>query len=399
MAANLNIPLTQPSTTRRRSWRVVWMVLIQLGLLAATWLVGAYLLRAHTHTLSLAPEKTDSSLLIVKNGQSIASIHENIGHKSLFPGAPWTVQDAMDWSKREFSLHFAQGELVGVTTDQAFDSNTLMLAQYHGFSQSNDGKSYSLSTEPSHSRTVSRFTPALLTPRTNGIFLENGRKYSARINHVGITVKGIGQDSPIFPAWSLTQDAEVLSRWYIPPGSSAFSDSLANIIQTHGAHTLFARDSLGLAQYITISLSDIPTEDLAEIATDLISRNALTTTALTTTDGSIFEEIRVDTQIIETNIESQDGLTTITSRVGDESIRITRSANLVTISNRDLSSGGSASHLSTCLPGAENFSRTSELSAALNTSSSFAPQTVPYTVFNHWFTEIAASSRVLRLCW
>lgn len=399
MTAKLNIPLTQPSTTRRRSWRVVWMVCIQILLLITVWFAAAAIFRAQASTLTLAPENTQTSLLVIKNKKTIASISENIGNEQLFSSAPWTIQDAMSWSKREFSLHFHNGTLVGITIDQPLDKNTLALAEFLEFYTSNDHGNYGISTVASQERAISTFHAALLHPQTNAVFLENNNKYRTRINETSITIKGIGQNSPNFPSWNLSEGTEVLSRWYIPPGTATLHGPLSNLIQKEGAHTLFAKDSLGLAHFITISDSDLTTEALADLGNSLISQYALTTTAWTTNDGSTFEEIRVDTNAIETEIESQDGLTSITSRVGNDVVRITKSSELITISNRELSSNPVPSQTSNCLPGADNYANLRELARTLNSPGIITPHTVSTPVTSTWFNEIAVNNRILRLCW
>lgn len=406
MKSGLNIPLTQ-QTTRRTSWRVVWMLAIFISSIIVIWLAVKLLTTTILSTPENIPKNTDSFLLLQKDSQVINEFHANVGQKQLLSEGPWTYDDLLEWSERSFILYFDNVELIGVAFDGNTQEDLTNIAEKFGFyvHEPADSKFTILTKEEElNSTSINVSKIPLISPRNNGIYTkldDQSPSIGVDVTKNGIFFKGMRQPSQNSPNWSVAPDATILAHWSIENSASTIQNSLLSTnISQFGSHILFAEDGIGLVQYVSLTGSNLDIEQLVSIAESIVGQNALTTTAWTTEDGTSFDEIRVNSDLIETEIQTEQGITIITSRShNNDVIRISKASDIITIANRDFSPNNEPVEIqSTCMPNAESILQWEELTNALSLNTEYSTKQSKSNVLT-LFTEIVAGPSGTYLCW
>lgn len=389
----LFIPL-QPIPTRRVDRRVVWL-LARCLIISLFVILGYKIWITRDLTSFLRPDNTQT-VRIFKNAKTTLLLHDHIGTQQMIPGSPLSIDDILDQSVREFSVHFDNTNIIGITVDRAISQELVDVVKSYGLiSVIEDEISY-IGLETPMVQHGNRFGVNIFS---DGLIISKDHKNIGNVylNSSSLTVKGIGLSSGpaiinqtndlsvaiSFPA-NTTKIPQILE-------ASLGIDSHMNLIQEVervGGSISIGNDKHGQTIAIFIPSQEFTTEELAQLGKEVMSRSNLTTLELTNPDGSSVLELFSNSKEIKSEITTDKNQTKIVllDSAGN-SFNITSNNEGVSLSNRandqfilDLV------HKSSCLRSANSFIKPKLI---LKNEHRLITQ----------FSEIAWRSSSIRFCW
>ncbi|MDP2632026.1 MAG: hypothetical protein Q8P30_04670 [Candidatus Uhrbacteria bacterium] len=406
MPRQLRIPF-EPNISRRTSRRDIW--LWASACLVLFFVFGVYRVWiTRDTTSSFRPIETTASIRVIKSPRNINIIHENIGSSLLIPGGPWTIDDAFVWSNREFTLHFGDSGLEGITIDSKLNEEIWQTAEQFGFQiQELNGKSLISTNSTTTESTKSRITISGIGSRFGGeIFswTDGPEVFSYILSQKGLKVRGLGGATNEQYNLALPEGTEILASMTLLPdevsnsqlnsfGLSGLPSALRNEMERVKTHILIGRDEAGYVISINLETGAFELEALAEMAEEMINRSSLSTTALTMEDGTTVSEIRSNSDTITSDIRAEEDYSLIlVKNEKADVIRITKTAQFITISNRNIPLDlAEFSTKSQCLASAGSWVKIETLSQLHNIQGG--------SYLLRHFSEIAIGKRSSMLCW
>ncbi len=346
-------------------------------------------------TSAWRPEGTQT-IRVLKNARTTQILHEKLGSQTVIAGAPWSVDDLLAMSDREFSVHFNETGMVGFTTDR--DDLTLdqQIADVYGLTNGTTaGRTYigrnAINTQP-------KYTFSLNLWSDGTIFDVSGQKSGTiHIDDSGLTIKGLGlaagpavmsQLNPIIAAVSWSAHSVAAPKLLEAGlGILSQSDLLAEITEV-GASASLGTDAQGQVVNLFVPSQKFSTDDLAKLGKDMMSRVNLTTLELTNADGSSVLELFSDSSQIKSEVTTNNGQTVITlvNPHGD-GFKILKDESGIFFSNRaNIELNLELSSKSACLRSAHSFIQPNKILVGFNH---------PFASFS----EIAWSQNKTKLCW
>ncbi len=402
----LNIPLTASKTTRRDSRRVVALV----GGIVFGACLGVFAFRlpfAISTTVAIAP--TDATTIrILKTSGSVATLTNHIGNAAIFPGAPWTLKILLTQSNRELTIVVLPNGEIAYIIDAELTEPLRNTAAAFGMFIASDGKTTTISSNATPFADPGlHAVPAALIPWHDGELWDGNRHGALVMNDHGVTLRNVGVAIEATRP-TVSEDTDVTTYLSITEGSiavpSAFRALIASpigvavdLLSENGGTLLLANDRLGDAYVLTSALGDLTSEEMAEIGKDITNRSSLSTQALTFQDGSVYQEIVSANGEIEPEIRAEDGRTYVNLRdTAGNIVRMTKTADILMITNREIDVLQGHEVQSTCLRRAHSWIKTS---AFPQSATATIKSTDALPVFMRLFEEIAVSDTKIRLCW
>ncbi|MFH1631983.1 MAG: hypothetical protein ABIA47_03130 [bacterium] len=409
MPRQLQIPF-EPNITRRNHRRVIWLwIAVFCGLLALSAVYRVWITRDTTSVWR--PEGTTMTVRVINSPRTVNILYDRLGSEALIPGGPWTFKDALMWSDREFALHYGKNGFLAAVFDNELSEEVSQIAPQFGFLIENrQGKAMILQPDTaSATKPQTKFSPAGIRPYYVGDLIfwqeDGGKRFTLTVSQKSIKIHKIGLPSRRINNIALSENTKILAVFALEgDGQSAAeiiptlhefgtSQELINALNMSPSVIIVGEDDRGPVISINIDTDQLDFEELAMIAEDIINRRSLSTLVWTIEDGTTVEEIRADSETIVSDIraEADYSIISVTNQNGDI-IRITRTKDKVTISNRDIALElAELSIKSSCNSRSTTWMNTEVL-----------PQSIdPASLSNliGAFKEISVSSGSIRLCW
>lgn len=413
MPSGLNIQLEQQPTTRRDYRRVVALCsAIGAGVIFAILIFRLQF--AFDSTLGLRPQNTLVSANILKSASNVRLLNEHLGNYAVLPGLPLTLTDFISLTNDSLSVHMAQEGITAVTIDKALDANTTANLAVFGYKATNEGKATIISPEGTDIENIGKsFKLRALSPFSDGelnIVEQKTSSFPIKISKKGVRLIGIGIATENISTPLAPSNTVVLGQISIPgenylaipqiiesivPIKATFS--AFSTLAKQGGNLLLTEDEQGIGYFLSFPPADISVEELANLGKDIINRQSLTTQAWTTTDGEDYLEIRSGVDEIITDISAEDSFTLITlTNSHQDTVRLARTASLLTLSNREISLENAERPKSDCLHNAHTWFAT-DLIRQFDTTSLNTNTAIANILVN--FEQIAINSRKTQLCW
>jgi|GEM_PF-6673639 hypothetical protein len=302
MDGQLNIPINTSPSTRRSSWRVVWILpLISIALFSAFIAFWGYTLAGSTARIS--DTSSDYSIRIFKTPRLQRVLLAEGGNQPVFQDAPWTWSETLQLAKDEISVNFATNNATSLIIDRDvcshFQESTL-----HGYTCVVINQK-SVLTKNSASIQKDKLHISLPMPWNTGIWRSNSDKKlrgMIRVTQNKILVTGIRAGI------KATADFETQPIAYLPFFDESVSSN--SVLSVDGTTTIQSIGALSI-----LFNTDLSQEQLAELSKEFFGKNVLSTTALTLEDGSIIQTITtsLDSGAIEFTNDPETNDTTITN--------------------------------------------------------------------------------------
>lgn len=415
MPDRLAIPLyTNPA--RQKLWRAIgFLVMVGVSILLG------YLLDRALHTRASAqrwPAQATTQIRLIKTPRSTQLVEQDFGSLQLLPGTPWSLSEALSWSKREFIVYTNADEVIGLSVDGNVPSSVYASLDNLGWQSLKEGRHTLIipSAAGGLSDAISRTNFWLLWPAFAGdISLKQPGQTSASIpfhisakHHLDFPVNM----EAFIPKTQLTlpEGAELSGSFTLPPslagawipktiphtfpGLQLLSDHTA----TSSLDILIGQDDFGPAFVLAANTTDLTLDELGKIATEGLGSQNLSTTVLTIDDLPDSLEIRSPSQI-NVELDNSDGLeVAVAEDVNGQIFRLTQSSNQLLVSNRAPVIGlVSTAYTSECLRHPAGYLKPAQLLDQLTPDLVFQGQTL--------FTQLQAAREIafrknhLRICW
>jgi hypothetical protein len=392
MHDRLNIPLS-PTPTRRVDRRVLWLF-VNCAVAGIVACLAYQLWISRDLTSAWRPEGVQT-VQILKNAKTSKLLHEHLGSTPIIAGTPWSIDDILSLSKREFSVHFDETGIVGFTTDHTAAADTIQAAKnYQLATATQSGRSYfgkiPASSEPSYTFSLNLWHEGV-------IFDSNHVKVGTlQVSDTGLTVNGlgldpgpdtIGQKQPLLAAVSWPANS---IKWpqmmEFGLGISEQRQLIEQIIEV-GASVSYSEDDHGQTVILFVPTMKFSADELARLGKELMSRLNLTTLELTNPDGSSVLELFSNSNRITSQVEINEGVTIITLvDETDQGYKIIKNSQGIYILNRlSLEINNQTSPKSSCFRAANSFLQPKRI---LTPTSQLMI-----------FSEIAWNKSTTRLCW
>lgn len=410
----LAIPLST-NPTRQKFWRVVGL-LVMIVTCAG---IGFGLDRMWHYRSSTArwPSEATLEFRVIKTPRTTNLVQDQFGSTQALPGAPWTITEAMTWSKREFNLYADANKVVGLRVDGQIPNAIQAALPSWGWQTTKTGQQtliYKINAnEPLPS---ARHTNSwLLIPYFDGavtVLSANAEVKSLpfHLSHSGLTLPvnmeqhipttnlALPEETSLLGSFALSAEE---SGTFFPQNISATFPGLESLSRTSlqdGVDLLLGVDDTGLAFLAAGKTTNLDLEQLGAIATEGLALQNLSTTALTSDDFAHVTEIRSSGDISVDVNTNNDLSTAVAKNATGEVFRLTQSpANLI-ISNRPTNIGvRQAKYNSTCLKRAAGFIKPIELLTQVPTLAGTLGSS-PEAKLMH-ASEIAFRKHWLKICW
>lgn len=399
----LNIPL-ESTTTRRRNWRVVWLILV-FFLSFCCAILANQLIHSIDSTSTLRPETTEFTIFIQLTPKNRQIIEEHLGSEQILAGLPWTWHDAISWSKDEISIHVGKQGIIAFSTDDSLPKNALTTANsFETFILNDkDSEPKGLSLVPTRDPLQQKqIITGLVLPRRNGYVIWNdGSRNMLTIAENRVILHGSGLPGTIHRI-STQENTETLAQLHLS------NDIFAPILVANGSNQswfplsdatdLFltiSHDQSELVYYLLFQNSTANLDELTRLGNEIMNIHSLSTASWTINDGTRISEIVADKDAVESNLSTNNGITTLefTSTMNDY-IRIIQSDETISMSNRktilnsnDNSTESSCANTQQFIKPRELFSSLEHIGLSVNTNSLFQ------------FSEIAFKKKSTYFCW
>lgn len=389
----LYIPL-QPTPTRRVDRRVVWLIIkCCIVSLIAIFFFNLWITRDLTSFLRPPNTKT---VHIIKNAHTTALLHEHLGTEQLIPGSPWSLDKLLNQSTREFSIHFNDSGIVGITIDQIANQDFINAAKNYGLITTIEGRhTYIGLLAPD---TLHGYRIGLNIFSDGAVLDENQHKIgSLHFKKSGLTIKGIG----LAPGPAIISQSNDLDAAVTIPANTALipqiietnllidsQSALLDEIQQAGFSISLSHDDIGQSVIIFIPSQKFTSDELAQLGKAMMARSNLTTLELTNPDGSSVLELFSNSHEIKSEITTTDGQTTIKlTKIDGEGFEIVNNDDGLYLSNRlSFQIPTKPAIKSTCLRSASSYIKPKSV---LNTEGTQLAQ----------FSEIAWNTSSIKFCW
>lgn len=346
MRHRLNIPL-KTTTTRRRNWRVVWLILTFILTMALYWLSLQALLAIDT-TSTLRPNDAKWTIHIQLTPKNRQILENRMGPKQLIQGLPWTWHDALKWSNNEMSIHIGEQGIIAVSSDKILPKKvqlSINAFQTHIIMDKNGEPKGISSISTDKITQVRKFHPSLIFFRRDGLIIwQDETKNPLTIEKNRIIAHGMGLPSSIHTV-SLAENAEILAQLHFlrPVVASIFTESSQlNLFQalsdSDDIFLTLSQDKFGLAYNLLFQGSQATLDELTTIGNELMQINNLSTTSWTIQDGTRISEIISNKDDVKSGLVSENGINTLQfSSLSDNQLRIIQSNDAISLSNRKTS--------------------------------------------------------------
>jgi hypothetical protein len=410
MIESLNISLDE-SPTRQKIWRVVVFLapLIFAGV-AAILLIRISLV---VDTLSaFAPTDATMGLRIMTSPKTSAVLEDDFSGVTLFPNAPWSVNDLASWSRQSSELFFGETGVIGLAVDGKVPASTLTEARALGFTVTERFRgTYIGTTAPTKTHFSFRLPVLMLFPWFNAeaYGFADKKGAPARLVPGSLTISGLGR--PSLPNDTNTANTDILAKiavsseetqrfmgFEIPlvfPGLNALQTEMRD----NGFNFTLGTDGLGTAYTLAIPGGNLTKEDLESTVNELFYAKSITTVEYKDVYARL-DEI-VSNSAVKPVTSTVPGAT-VTS-IGDNNGAIVRAAQTVhnlVLANRAVVIGDNASQKTpkdTCLPRSGQWIKIQKLSGLLPAHLTTPGMTIATKFLQS--EEIAFSKTKTRVCW
>ena len=417
MQEKLNIPLESELSKSRYSialrykrWLLGMLVFIILLGAHRLWIIRDLTSGFHTNGI-------ESSLRIIKTPSTIKQLHENLGSETIISGRSLTFDDILLLSDREFSLHMDEAGIVHeITIDSGLSDQKHQYLYESGFIIYSSGNKTIISTINTNVLIEkAQLHPIYaLNPWHDGEWTEysgeKNRDSPVSISNSGLKI-GQGETNTIKYNTSIATNTEILANYSV--GASAplpllvqslltnvAASSFINQITTSGFQLIIGNDEAGESFYISVPATKTNTQEMAQLAQNLLKIFNLSTLALTMDDGTTVSEIRSDTSNFVSTIETESGVSFLTiSDAQGNLIYIAQTTNFWTISNRKTSlASADFTNKSTCSANAHSFLYPRKILERITSDQSALSYStgIPFVLR---FKELAVAKNTTTMCW
>jgi hypothetical protein len=413
MKYGLNIPLGEP-TTRRTSWRVVWIIFFCLCAILFSWSVFR-IITTHDKTSHLYPTQRTSTIRIIKTPRTVKLLQENIGNKPIIAGTTWTLTDILQKSRFEFAIHLKDDQIIAITLDDTLTPKDISTLESNGILVQEKELITIIGKGEFADKKISRVSISRLLPWHDGEFynVETQETRSIAVKKTGIFIKS-GHGAKNYPEnATIGENTELIAHVPLPlitPDIPLISANIATatllndvfLKSEYSSATLaLTRDDKGLVSKINLISNSISIENLAHLAEQLISQFKLSTLELTIEDGSTVQELRSNSRLVESSVNTEGELTFIESKgpLGNQ-ISIQKNNDAISIINRDFSALDSQiSTSSSCLSNAQIILKTPQLIDLITNQPAELEQHQGRSSILLIFNEVAVNKYKTALCW
>lgn len=401
MINGLNIPLYDPAT-RRNSWRVVWILFIAISTFFICW--SAFRILTHIdHVSAQRPENASYTVTFALTSRTTRILSDKIGQQTAFFGQPWVFSDFINDSGSIMSLHYNEDQLAGISIDGRIDPNKKQAFIDRGLYVTENKSVTSIATTDNFRASQGFWHDSVLSarwinPRITGFSIAHDTESTSSfsLNQRGITVR---EKNPIPDASLYFSYPENLHILAFSPLDTSLIGSFLPTLDKKTAIVLIGEDNEGAAIYISTQTGETDINTLAEEAQEIISRQTLSTTALTLPDGDSVQEVRTQQGAITPTISSEGDTmyVSLENETGDRVVAQTDDGHM-TIANRsfELVAEGTPPR-SSCNPHYPFFARPTEL--AQLTFEPVSEPLLPPNDFSGLFSELAWKSKRSLFCW
>lgn len=302
---------------------------------------------------SIKPDDSIISIQFLKTPANIELLHQNLGSSILIPNSGITWDNAILMSNREFAIHIDSiGRITGLTLDTNIsDEKRVSLEQFGLFVNETKGRTIISKYETSSlSANTHIFTLIPLWPFFDGHISGQEEKGYLQIKEKGLVLHGFGEKSQIkannmlFPDTSTaisqissTQEAlntnVFINNLYLSPISTIAQTITSNI---PWLITLYVND-IDKLHYSILIENKFSTEELANLAKELVQSSNLSTLALTMDDSTQSSEIIATYNNPDVSISTEQGSTFIHAYTENNEIHLTQTATRLYITSTDSS--------------------------------------------------------------
>lgn len=406
MIAPLNIPLTGSATTRRDSGRVAALV----GGIVFGCFIGVLSFRAQfviAPTLRYAPEGA-TNIRILKTHANAEVLDAHIGRNQIFPGAPWTIDQLLHWSRHEMTVSLLPNGTISYAIDVPFSNELQRTAEIFGMNVRVNGNVTTVSAQNIDStKSGIRISASALLPWRDGDVHYGKTAGALTLNnhHIGFGHMGIAMETvpPTIQEGTtvLAYLTSVNDELALPTSlnallSSSFGDIL-DLFTENGGTLLITQDAKGVGYVLTTVPGDLTSEELAAVGRDMMNRTSLSTQSWTIDDGSTYSKIVGPGDDIAVDIRAEEDFTYISLKdAAGNIIRMTKTPYSLTVANREIAVEKGAVAKSSCLHNASSWIQNTQNNAESLVSTK---NTDAISVFMQNFSEIAVGNSETRLCW
>lgn len=408
MHAPLNLPLPAAPTTRRAHRRVVAIGIAALGGVLLGFLAFRMPFAVAT-TLAMRPTDTAVSIRLLRTHANEEMIANHLDEMLPLEDVPSTLSQLLAMSNREATLHITQNGDVSLAIDAPLSTAMHAIMASFGYNVITQGTT-SLITKATDTTGSWALVPSALLPWHDGeVRVFDGRtsaQGALRLTKNGVTIgmlteAGGGTPAHIPKGTTIVFAGSIADAYFSYP---AIAESLSALPTSHlleaildeGASIAVFHDEKGTGYFLSMSAKDLTVEEVAALGKDIIGRTSLSTQEWTSPDGESYSELRIDPLTIATDIRAEEDFTFITLSAGDERLRLTKTPDTLTISNRDITIDSTVEPQSTCLNNALFWMN----SALFVEETHDEVQRDPLTrSLLRSFSEIAVNSHKIRFCW
>lgn len=401
----LHISLNE-QTTRRRPWWVVWILGSGITALTCILIIFQSILALDT-TSTIQPANTILSTNIKLTAKNRRILHNKIGNLQVFAGAPWVFDDVFKWANDEITIFIDKNGNYSVSIDQPIPND--VKSSFQTYKLNAITGSHKNTTLLSKSDEIfeqkAKLYFALLNPWNNAIIIESDSKKTLPVHFSEnrISIRGIGLAQEMNTV-NMPSSTEILVQMYYPNGYlPGINDDLSiinelfqeNIVNSDTFLTL-GMDGDDFIYHILLKNSDLSLDDLSLIGNEIINRRTLSTTAWTINNAITVQELVVDQSAITKTLNNEQGISILTfaNQKGDF-LRITKSDNVIAITNRESLLNSANKRFSTCAK-TQNYIKPNAIVRELQ-----ATQNISFLSLNTLsiFQEIAFKRNSIKMCW
>ncbi len=406
----------QTNPARQKFWRAVG-----LGTFLLTAVLLGYSIDRAIHYRSSAehwPISASFRARVIKTPRISKQVTETFAGVQALPGTPWDLPTALSWSKREL-LVFSDGEkVVGLSVDGQLPDEVYSSLVNWGWTSHVIGRKTIIvanNTQIAESFEHHRNIWLLLPIFDGDLVVKQGNQ--STINLPYRFSAGRSLDFPVKTeaftpsvALAMPSDTEFIGSFalpntlfslFLPTSVSASFPGLQTLTTGLGSESidiLLGQDEQGMAFAAAIKSPHLTLEQLGAIATEGVSLQNLSTTALTIDTLPNSLEIRGEGNI-DVQLNNTDGIDLAIASTTNQSIfRLTQSSEQLILSNRETVIGPiSAKYSGNCLRKPRGFLKPQALHEQLaGLNSTTARDVVTYIGESE---EVAFSKNWLRICW
>lgn len=376
-------------------------------------MISALAFRAYTvlDTLSsFAPASAELGIRIIKTPSTANVLEDKFHGTTLFPNAPFTLDEISEWSKRGSEVFLNETGIVGVAIAGKVPEDTLTESRALGFIvKQRFGGTYIGTEEPATIKLAVRLPIATMLPWYNGEAYSAKNHISAplRLNEQSLTISGLGRtggssatttDQSLANVSISSEEAQNLLGFDVPlifPGLRALEEQMIE----HGFSMSLGQDSEGTPYSFNIPGGNLSREDLENGVSELYYTSSLITVPFKDVYTSLDELVSNSTAKPVTTSDPSATITTIGDNTGTL-VRAAETTHGLILTNRAVNIGDSSTNgtgSSTCLARANQWVSFIGLNGLLPARLSTPGMTIIQKLLSS--QEIAFSNHRTRVCW